>query len=267
MRTEKEFADYLSAAINKNYLITLLITSQTQAKVKSQNLPFGLGKTSLEFWLSYYMNDRNWETVFSYLAGNPYDIIKFLEPGSPRKNAVAWDAVQATAPAEQGVPRVIRRLASYVSDTKAEVACLLMSASNINAISAPLRKLVIFEVIVAERGYYEIQKITYHKNFKQPLLDLSKLEYLEEGTFPELPPEVYERYLKWQVQSKCKLYPELKVELQNYMKLQQETKPEDLTTFEASVIRASGGYMIRVPNALGEKLHKKAVGISLTPTS
>jgi hypothetical protein len=260
MRTEKELADYLHDAIKKDYLLTILVTSQTQAKRKSQNLPFGLGKTTLAFWLSYYMNHENWEIVFDFLAGNPYDVVNLLEPNSKRKNCVVWDAVQMTAPAEQGVPRVIRRMASYVSDTRPEIACLVMTASNINAISSPLRKLVVFEAIVSERGEYEIQKISYHKNFKQPLLDLSKLDYMEEGKFPKLPPEIYSRYEKWRVQSKMKIYPQLKASVMEYVKM---TDPFEALTFTAPVIRASNRYVIEVPKALGEKLHKQHISVEL----
>jgi hypothetical protein len=261
-KTEREFAEYLSDAINNDYLVTILITSQTQAKVKSQNLPFGLGKTTLLLWLSYFLNNKNWETVFSYLCGNPYDVVNLLEPGTKRKNAAGWDAVQMTAPAEQGVPRVIRRMASYLSDTRPEIACLIMTGSNINAIAAPLRKLIVFEVIVAERGYYEIQKITYHKNYKAPLLDLSRLEYLEEGTFPKLPEDIYSRYEQWRVGSKAKIYPHLKLDVQGYMNLQKEKEGED-NQFDAPVIRAGGGYMVRVPTSLGEKLHHQVLEVTV----
>lgn len=264
MRTEKEFAEYLHDAINKDFLVTILISSQTQAKIKSQNLPFGLGKTTLAFWLSYFINNKDWETVFKLLCGNPFDVINLLEPGSKRKNACVWDAVQMTAPAEQGVPRVVRRLSSYLSDTRPEIACLIMTGSNINAIASPLRKLVVFEVIVAERGYYEIQKITYHKNFKQPLLDMSRLEYLEEGTFPKLSSEVYERYEKWRVQSKFKIYPTLKAELKDYMKLHDKKVMEE-NSFDAPVIKSAGRYMIPVPYVLGEQYHKQHLEVKLLP--
>jgi len=264
VRTEKQFANYLHDAINNNYLVTILITSQTQAKIKSQNLPFGLGKTTLALWLSYYLNGENWDNVFQTLCGNPYDLITHLEPGEKRKNACVWDAVQMTAPAEQGVPRVIRRLASYLSDTRPEIACLIMTGTNINAICAPLRKLIVFEVIVPARGKYDIQKITYHKNFAQPLIDLSRLKYFEHGDFPKLPNDVYERYEKWRVSNKLKLYPALKDELQSYIK-QHEEKVLESNTFEGNVIKEGGHYVIRLPESIGKEYHRKKLEIMLNP--
>lgn len=264
MKTEKQFAEYMRDAIKNNFLLTVLITSQTQGKRKSENLPFGLGKTSLAFWLSYYMNNEDWNMVFEHLCGNPYDVVKLLEPGRKRVRAALWDAVQMTAPAEQGVPRVIRKLSSYISDTRPEMACLLMTASNMNAICAPLRKLVVFEVIIAERGQYEIQKIKYHKNYKQPLQDLSNLSYLEEGTFPPLPKEVMDRYEQWRIGSKLKIYPILKADCESYMKLQEQKTEVDNTTITGSVIKiGNSGYAIRLPREVGEKYHRQVLELGV----
>ena len=264
MKNEKDFAEYINDAIKNNFLLSILITSQTQGKRKSENLPFGLGKTTLMLWLSYYMNGKNWDTVFDYLCGNPYDLVNLLEPGRKRIRCATWDAVQMTAPAEQGVPRVIRKLSSYISDTRPELACLIMTASNMNAICAPLRKLIVFEVIIAERGQYEIQKIKYHKNYQQPLNDLSNLEYIEEGAFEPLPKEVQERYEHWRVGSKLKIYPVLKADCEAYMKIQEQQMAIDEQTITGSVIKiGNSGYAVRLPRGIGEKYHRQVVQMSL----
>ena len=46
---------------------------------------------------------------------------------------------------------------------------------------------------------YEVQTIMYHKNFKDPLHDIGRLDYLKEGTFPPWPEAQYKRYRKWRV--------------------------------------------------------------------
>lgn len=264
MNTYKEFATYIEDAIKHNYLICVLITSQTQGKRKSQNLPFGLGKSTLMLWLSYLINGQNWDTVFENLCGNPLDLITLLEPGRKRVRAATWDAVQMTAPAEQGVPKVIRKLSSYVSDTRPEMACLIMTASNMNAICAPLRKLVVFEIIIAERGEYEIQKIKYHKNYQQPLADLCSIEYLEEGTFPKLPDDVMERYEIWRKGSKGKVYSTLKADCEGFMKLQEQQVPLDEQSIIGSVIKiGNSGYAIRLPRHIGEKYHHKTLELGV----
>jgi len=271
--TEKTLADYFLEAINHDYLITVLVTSYTKAKVKTQNLPFGVGKTTLAFWLSYFMNGKNWDTVFERCAYNPYGLAKMLEPGSVRKQAVLYEDVQATAPAEQGVPKAIRRLANFLSTQRPEIACLLMTAPNISMISSPLRKLVIFEVIVSERGHYEVQKISYHKNFKDPLRDMARLEYLEETVkdepFDPLPPDIMERYNKWRVNQKLRLYPALMAELDSYIKFgdfeQQPLNKEELEALincKGKVIRGAHGYVVTIPDEQGKKLHGKTVSIA-----
>lgn len=270
----KDFATYLNDAITNNFLLVVLITSQTQGKIKSENLPFGVGKTTLMLWLMYYMNggteenaynpnDEAWQTVFKKLCGNPYDVVLLLEPGTERTKAAGWDAVQMTAPAEQGVPKTIRKLSSYVSDTRPELACLIMTASNINAISAPLRKLVVFEVIIAERGVYEIQKIKYHKNFTSPLQDLCSIDYLEEGTYPKLPPDISVRYEEWRKKSKGKIYPTLKADCEAYMKLQEQQDVTD-QTIKGSVIKiGNSGYAVRLPKGVGEKYHRQLLQLNV----
>lgn len=266
---EKDLADYLVEAINQDYLLCLIITSYTQAKRKTQNLPFGIGKTTLEFWLNYYMNGEDWNKVFESTVYNPYDLARLLEPGRSRLNAVSWDDVQATAPAMQGVPKAIRRLANFLSTERPEVACLIMTAPNINSISSPLRKLIVFEIIVVERGYYEVQKITYHKNFRRPLQDIAKLDYIEElardAPFPPLPRGIEEQYKKWRIEQKLKLYPNLLSEIEAYVKLQQWTGSiEEIPLLEGTVIKAARGYVVKLPDEVGHKLHRRKVQIALS---
>jgi hypothetical protein len=274
---EKTLADYFLEAITNDYLITVLVTSYTKAKRKTENLPFGLGKTTLLFWLSFYMNREKgepeaetWERVFKFTAYNPYDLAVLLKPASRRKNAVGWDDVQATAPAEQGVPRAIRKLANFLSTERPEVACLLLSAPNISMISSPLRKLVIFEIIISSRGHYEVQKIVYHKKYADPLRDRARMQYVEETKmdepFPELPREVMSRYNKWRAKEKLKLYPQLINELQTYVQLQEfnEDGTQQLPDIlQATVVKsAHGGYALELPRELGEQLYRQRVGFT-----
>jgi hypothetical protein len=263
--SEKTLADYLNEAVKNDYLVTALITSYTQAKRKTKNLPFGLGKTTLAFWLSYYLNKQNWDMVFQRVAYNPYDLGKMLQPGSDRKTCVLWDDVQATAPAEQGVPRPIRKLANFLSTERPEVACLIMTAPNMSLISSPIRRLILFEIIVSERGQYEVQKISYHKNFKSPLIDYAKLDYLEETAveepFPPLPPEVMARYNAWRIDEKLRLYPSLMSDLERYSRLKEwDAVTEDLSelpVLESNVVRAGRGYAIYLPDELGKRMHNQ----------
>lgn len=269
---ERTLASYLSDAIKSDYLITAIITSYTQAKRKTQNLPFGLGKTTLSFWLSHLINGGDWNTVFDHAVYNPYNLAKLLEPGTPRKLCVVWDDVQATAPAETGVPKAIRKLANFISTERPEVACLLFTAPNINMISSPLRRLVNFEIIVSERGQYEVHKITYHKDFRRPLVDRASFDYMEELSetepFPPLPNDVLDRYKRWRVEQKLMLYPSVLTELNMYVKLQQWNKDghEDFPALQSTVTKvARGQYALTLPPEIGEKLHRKQVQFAIVP--
>jgi hypothetical protein len=222
--------------------------------------------------LSYYLNGSNWDTVFERLAYNPFALGKLLKPGSTRKNCVVWDDVQATAPAEQGVPKAIRRLANFLSTERPEVACLIFTTPNINQISSPLRKLVNFEVIVSERGLYEVHKIMYRKNFKKPLVDLSRLEYMEEldqtCPFPPLSQTNQERYDAWRVKEKIKLYPALKADLDLYIKAREfqddDAIKEQLACINTKVVKMAGRYMIPVPEELGKAIHMQRIKVAVT---
>jgi hypothetical protein len=99
------------------------------------------------------MNGKNWDRVFETTKYNPYEFFTLFDPTVRQKegrlNAVSYDDLQATCPAEQGVPRAVRRLANYMTTSRPEVACILATADNINNISSPLRKIFLFELIVA----------------------------------------------------------------------------------------------------------------------
>lgn len=257
----------------------MLITSYTQAKRKTQNLPFGLGKTTLAMWLLYYLfggqadgNSENiWIRVKEAMVYNPYALAQLLKPGTVRHIGVIWDDVQATAPSSNSVPEFIRHLANFISTERPEIACLIMTAPNIGSISAPLRKLVNFEIIVSERGQYEVHKITHHKKFNDPFHDYCHLDYIEElnpdTPFRPLRPQQQLEYDKWRIEQKLKLYPQLLSSGEAYLKLKefaQANQPtidehdiKALLTIQGTIIKVGGGYAYRVPDAVGRELHHK----------
>lgn len=276
-RIDRDLADYLVEAITEDYLLCILISSYTQAKKKTHNLPFGIGKTTLAIHLSKHMNQKSYDWVLdNAIDYDPYNVCKKLKPSRERLNCEVYDDVQATAPASQGVPRAIRRMANFISTERPELACLLMTAPNMNSVASPLRKLVVFEVIVVERGQYEVQKISYHKNYKNPLIDLSKLEYMEElsndNPFPKLPHDIEEKYKAWRIKQKLALYPSLLDEMEKYVKFNDWIPDEESLTevlqstgckITGHVIKAGHGYAIQLPEELGEELHKKKIRINI----
>jgi len=268
---EKNLADYIIQSIKEDYLLTILVSSYTQAKIKSDNLPFGVGKTTIAMRLSHIINGHDWNKVFDGLCYNPVQLGELLRPNKERLKVALWDDVQFTAPAAQGVPKAVRQLANYISTNRPELACLIMTAPNINSISAPLRRLVTFEVIVVQRGIYEVQKISYHKNYKNPQQDRARLRYIEELSedtpFAKLPPEIQIRYDKWRAQQKQLLYPNLMKNLQTHLAMKEwDAETLGVTAKNLSSVITKGphdGYYFKLPRKLGEKLHQKNVTVDV----
>jgi hypothetical protein len=279
-KIEKSLAEYIADAITRNYLITIAITSYTQAKYQTANLPFGLGKTTLAMELGYLLNGGSvkdnyqrqdiWEKVHKIMNYDPYNVGLLLEPGRLRIPCAIWDDVQATAPASQSVPIPIRKLANFISTERPECACIFFTTPNINYIAAPLRKLVNFEIIVSERGFYEVHKISYYKDFKRPLQDRMHFDYVDEiprdEPFPPLPKFEQEWYDNWRVERKQLLYPSMINELKVYTKLRQwEATTGEVTSVEGNVSKVANAYYVRLPEELGKKFHREKVEVILPP--
>jgi len=214
-KSQEDLWDYLHNCISKNYLLILAVTSYTQGKIKSENLPFGVGKTSMGMWLNAWMNNEAWnnpehwkENINWDLTKQSmfYDYVKLMRrlkkfDGVRVYNAL-WDDVQMTAPATQSVDKKIYELAFYITGARPEVATITLTCPNLGMIAAPIRNITNVEIIVSQRGIFEVQRIKNYKNFRRPRDDLSKLNYLEEGKFSELPSEVQQWYDDWRVEEK-----------------------------------------------------------------
>ena len=278
-KIEKSLGEFLADAITKNYLITLAITSYTQAKNQTRNLPFGLGKTSLAMELAYllhggsvhdnYQNKNVWEKVHKIMAYDPYSMGLLLEPGRERTPCVIWDDVQATAPASQSVPTAVRSLANFISTERPECACIIFTCPNLNFIAAPLRKLVNFEIIVSERGLYEVHKYSYFKDFKRPMQDRMHFDYVEEvprdQPFPALPSFEQSWYDAWRTKRKQQLYPNMMKNLKTYTALQQweQTGETKTLTLSGHAIKGPHGKCyIEVPEEFKGKLIEGAVTVN-----
>jgi hypothetical protein len=219
-----------------------------------------------------YSNRKVWEKVHDIMVYDPYNMGVLLEPGRPRINCALWDDTQATAPASQSVPIPIRKLANFISTERPECACIFFTTPNLNYISAPLRKLINFEIIVSERGFYEVHKISYYKNFIKPLQDNMHFDYVEEiepnSPFPQLPEIEQAWYNQWRIDRKQQLYPSLMKELKRYTSLRQwedTGKGISVTPIDSRVIKMGGKYVMPIDDLdLGNSLHGKKIQVELT---
>jgi hypothetical protein len=240
-------------ALKENYCLTVLVTSHTQGKDKSDNLPLGAGKTHFSLYLSWLLNFGDWEIVFNNLKYYPIDIYNMLEPGQTRRRAGVWEDTQHTAPSVNVVPKPIVKLGSKLSVSRPELAVLIMNAPSINDIAAPIRRRVMFEIIISQRGRFEVQKYAHYKNWKNPYQDINRLEYIESGTYPPLPPEIAARYDKWRIEQKMRTHQLEKKEMEQYQKVADSVDKEGQElTLNALIARGSKGRVhIELPKEYG----------------
>jgi len=290
-----QFSEFLNLAVFHDYLLITFVSSHTQGRIKSRNLPFGVGKTTFGMWTSYITNatpgsypnpkkmsmkkcqeiitrfnpfdltipevQHNWDKVFGGMTYTVLGAFQMVKPGAPRRKIVLWDDTPATAPAEKGVPRVFYKFKGYITTTRPEIACLMMTGSNRNEVCAPIRKLIAIEIIIAERGVYEVQQVKYYKNYRRPELDMGRLEYMEEGIFPPLPQPVQIRYNAWRVAEKMKIFPDIEKELAKWLRLTGEEFTGEY--IDSRVLRSSGYFVIKLPEDVGKKFHHEMLRIML----
>lgn len=214
-RSQRDLLDHLRNCIEKNYLLIIAVTSYTQGKLKSDNLPFGVGKTTCGMDFNAWMNCKGWRYGEHWYDNIDWELTKHSMYYSYEKlmrrlkrfdgvrvNNGLYDDVQMTAPATKNVDRKIYDVVFYISTARPEMASLTLTCPNLLMIAAPFRNIVNVEIIVPERGVFEVQRIMNYKNFKKPREDLSKLRYLEEGGFRELPKEIQNWYDQWREDEK-----------------------------------------------------------------
>lgn len=225
------FTQAVEDAICKDRLVIAGITSNTQATFDSEGVPYGAGKTTLAQWLSFKFNHfdpetgryydvgldvnemKNWDLVRKYCYYYPSKLLRGLKEAADehtRIRAAIWDDTQWSAGARAGLPIALEELVGDLTADRPEIAFLMLTMPNVMDISSVLRKLVQFELIVYARGYYEIQKTTYRKNFKNPKKDLMSLDFVSgqdprlriEPDFWDLPQGQRTWYIDWRASQK-----------------------------------------------------------------
>ena len=219
--------------IDKNYLEVIAITSRAKGKNTSLGKPYGVGKSSLALWLSYIfhywerygyndMEDMDtedlvvWNTVLKRMT---YDKLELI-PWSVRREripALVWDDVQNTAPALQHVPKEDKVISSHLTTSRTSMSLLIMTMPSLSSISKPFRELANYEVIVYQRGKYEVQYIEVRKDFYDPYHDKARMILLDEGEFEPVPRSIYRQYLAWREAERRRV-------LKRYMNTELEKK-------------------------------------------
>ncbi len=217
----------LISSVKNDYLTYIIVTSKTQAAIKSEQRPYGSGKTTQAMQISVRMqhpkfedvllhqngyedwkppenaDDDLWEKVFKFMAYNPCDVRdNFFSTRHERIRFAIWDDTQITAPRSKGVPKFVVLIVGEATAARPEVSNFCMTAPNILSVAAPLRALPDFEIIIPKRGMYEIQKTVRSKVFNNPEADQGRLVPVEIGMFSDLPVDVKKRYNEWRIEQK-----------------------------------------------------------------
>jgi len=207
------FLTNLIGNLKENFLEITIITSRTRGAIKSFQKPYGAGKSTLAFYLSYilhyydayeelpisYEDNEVWDKVFDNACYTIDEVVKKISSTTKRIPSIIWDDAQITAPAVNP-PLSLKQKINYLTVARPYVSNILITAPSLSDISAPLRRLIKYEIIVPARGVFEIQFIERRKNFYKPLVDIDRLIYISQGKFNPLPPHIQKRYNEWRDQ-------------------------------------------------------------------
>jgi len=193
----KTLADYVWTAINKNYLLGILVTSQAEARVKSEGWSFGAGKSTfgLEFVKSYCYGGE-----FDEVKRHTISFVEELEPflGPPRTKAIYIDDMQIDFGKHKSYDKKMQELAYFLTTQRTHIAVIVGSAPHRDMLQKDFREeLFHFEVIIPKRGTFEIQRLKRWIPFQDPLSHRERLEPFGIGPFLSLTPEEQAWYDEW----------------------------------------------------------------------
>lgn len=199
--------------VHDNFLEFTAVTSKAQGKYTSMAKGFGVGKSSLALWVSFILHywevygvvpvaemdteDREiWSLVLERMT---YDKLELIDWATryERIPALIWDDAQMTAPSVGSIPEIDRFIASFLTTARTSIANVIMTMPELSSISKPFRQLVDYEMIVYDRGRYELQFIQTRKKFRNPYEDMKRMILLDTGEYDPPPEWVYKRYLEW----------------------------------------------------------------------
>ncbi|MDH5439055.1 MAG: hypothetical protein OEZ48_00145 [Candidatus Bathyarchaeota archaeon] len=189
--------DYVWTAINRNYMIGILITSQAEARIKGEGWSFGAGKSTfaLEF-AKRYVFGGDWEMTKAHLISFVDELEPFLGP--PRKPGIIIDDMQIDFGKHKSHDKTLQELAYFMTVTRPDMSVIIGTASHRNMLQKDFREeLFHFEIIIPKRGMYEIQQLKRWIPFRDPLRQRERLEPFGYGPFLALRPEEQAWYDEW----------------------------------------------------------------------
>jgi len=228
----KTISDFIDAAIWHDFLIAILVTSASEGKLKNLGIDYGVGKSTLMLNLCFIFidmygdkfrlnpcatRDEKWNRVFEMLHGFPYELEEYFYkapkryPGEPM--FFMLDDIQRVFGKSRSRDNYVRSLRDRCTTARPQLAVLMATAPDIGELAYPWRYFFNFEIKIAERGYYEVQRLKKWTMFDNPYQTMVRLDYKGEVSreveaetgltlrFPPLPSDVQTRYDDWR--SEC----------------------------------------------------------------
>lgn len=217
--------------ITNDFLEFYIVTSQAGGLEESEMRPFGAGKSTFAIWMAYrcwayakgYLKfyreepegkilliDKTPEDVRleifktiveKYVKWHIDDVLQTVKESDTVLPAIVWDDVQLSAPAYQHISPQLKEKLEKLTILRPKLSNLIMTAPSISDIARPLRRNITAEIIIPQRGIYEVQFITKVRDFRNPVNDTSSLRYDATGTFDMLPKPIDELYKKLRAKS------------------------------------------------------------------
>ncbi len=207
------FTQRLLENITDDYFDIILVSSRSLGRLKGARRPYRVGKSTFALWLSYlshrfyyeyygnkYSDDELWDMVFKHLFYSIYNVDKYIRKLAKKKQrvpAVVLDDAERSAPAMHSLPPRLREAIYNINVYGTQVKFLIMTAPSMKDLAKPLREMITFEVIIPERGVFEIQEIVLEKDFYNAPREYGRYIYRGEGVFPPLPKDIQRRYDDW----------------------------------------------------------------------
>lgn len=193
----EDLKDFVWAATHHDYLLGILVTSQAQAKIKSEGWSFGAGKST--FGLSYfkqYVWGGNFDKAMEHMIGFPHELAPFLKP--PTTPGVFCDDIQLWAGKHKAHDNDVRELAYFLTTQRPHINVIIATCPHRGMLQKDFREeLFSFEIIVPKRGVFEVQRLKRNIPFYNPLDVSERLRYFGEGPFLDLSSAEKKRYLEW----------------------------------------------------------------------
>jgi hypothetical protein len=233
LESSSPLMDWILRAVYEDYLVPIVVTSQTQGKIPSLGLPFGQGKSTFALWLSYMayrevMKDKVdvnsvegvrevWRVVFENLFLLPEELDKYVfrhpEFRKPsvtvdgRIPLVVWDDMQETVGKRRRFDRYLNELADRLTKGREKVAVIVGTCPHLAMLMRPFREFFNIEVLIPQRGRFEVQKMHYVRRFDRWDDHQVRAWYQSESGFytPTLPPDIQKAYDEWKEKEQAKL--------------------------------------------------------------